>query len=143
MKISQGNKYLGLEEKFWTFFRYVFRYIHLLKFSREGYKIRKVFVLELPVVKWNYQVLIIGGISSCQKLDITLQNWCFQKMSITKNMPPNLYSSMKKNQKDLYDFWQLDTTTHMTKVNFFSPNTFNFVPLSWKLHNQHCHKMHM
>ena len=28
MKISQGNKYLGLAEKFWTFFPYVFWYIY-------------------------------------------------------------------------------------------------------------------
>ena len=48
--------------------------IQVEKFSRNGYKIRKVFGLELPVVKWNYQILIIGGMLSCQKLDITLQN---------------------------------------------------------------------
>ena len=82
MKISWGNKYLVLEKKlknafglsFIVFFGKSIMAIQVVKFLREGYKIRKVFGLELPVVKWNYQILIIGGMLSCQKLDITLQN---------------------------------------------------------------------
>ena len=48
--------------------------IPVAEFSREGYKIRKVFGKKSTVVKWNYQLLIIGVMSSCQKLDIILEN---------------------------------------------------------------------
>ena len=59
MKISQGNKYLVLEKKlinafglsFIMFFGTTIMAIQVMKFLREGYKIRKVFGLKLPVFK--------------------------------------------------------------------------------------------
>ena len=59
MKISQGNKYLVLEKKlinafglsFIMFFGTTIMAIQVMKFLREGYKIRKVFGLESPVIK--------------------------------------------------------------------------------------------
>ena len=49
----------------------------------------------------NYWILRIGLIGNCQKFGIILgskwfKNWCYQKMSITRNVLLNWYSSMKK-----------------------------------------------
>ena len=40
----------------------------VVEFSREGYKIRKVFGSKSTVFKWNYQFLKIGVMGSCQKV---------------------------------------------------------------------------
>jgi hypothetical protein len=48
--------------------------IPVMEFSREGYKIRKVFGKKSTAVKRNYQILIIAVMASCQKLDIILEN---------------------------------------------------------------------
>ena len=48
--------------------------IPVVEFSSEGNNIRKVFGYKSTVVKWNYQILIIVVMASCQKLDIILEN---------------------------------------------------------------------
>ena len=48
--------------------------IPVVEFSREGYKIKKVLGYKSTVVKWNYQILIIGVMASCQKLGNILEN---------------------------------------------------------------------
>ena len=48
--------------------------IPVVEFSSEGYKIRKAFLQESTVVKWNYWILRIGVVASCQKLGIILEN---------------------------------------------------------------------
>ena len=40
----------------------------VVEFSREGYKIRKVFGKKSTVFKWNYKILKIGVIGSCRKV---------------------------------------------------------------------------
>ena len=75
--------------------------ILVVEFSREGYKIRKVFGSKSTVGKWNYWILRIGVVGSCQKLGIISENkvvnkLCYQKMSITKNLLLNWYFLMKK-----------------------------------------------
>ena len=40
----------------------------VVEFSREGYKIRKVFGKKSTVFKWNYQILKIWVMGSCQKV---------------------------------------------------------------------------
>ena len=44
--------------------------ISVLEFSREGYKIRKVFGKNSTVVKWGYRIWRIGVMASCQKVPI-------------------------------------------------------------------------
>ena len=40
----------------------------------KGYKIRNIFGEKSTIIKWNYQILIIGVMVSCQKLGIILEN---------------------------------------------------------------------
>ena len=57
--------------------------------------------------------------ASCQKLDIILPSKVNnQKISITKNVLLNSYSSMKKNQKDLDSFWHRKLTLKSWDWNF-------------------------
>ena len=58
--------------------------------------------------KGNYWILRIGVVASCQKLGIILvikwfKNWYYQKISITKNVLLNLYSSMKKKRWERFE----------------------------------------
>ena len=61
----------------------------------------KDFCLRINILKGNHWILRIGLMGRCQKLGIVLEskwfkNWCYQKMSITKNVLLNWYSLMKK-----------------------------------------------
>ena len=111
--------------------------------------------------------LRIRVMASCQKLGIILvingfKNWFYQKMSITTDVLLNWYSSMKKNQKDSYDFWHRKltlnvkfwyflTAPHYSNFQnlvisfeyswFLGKNLSNFVSLPWKLHNRKCHSL--
>ena len=79
---------------------------------------------------------------------------------LTKNVLLNSYSSMKKNEKDSYDFWHRKLTLkvkfwhfltarhHFNSPNlvisfdyswFLAKNLSSFVSLLWKLHNRYCH----
>ena len=55
----------------------------VVEFSREGYKIRKVFGQKSTVVKWNYQIWRIGVVVSCQKVP----NLSFKVNFLVKNHP--------------------------------------------------------
>ena len=66
--------------------------IPVVKFSTEGDKIRNE-------MKWDY--MRIGVVVGCPKLGIILESkviqiWSNQKMSISKNVLLNSYSSMKQ-----------------------------------------------
>ena len=57
----------------------------------------KAFCLKINIPIGNYWMLSIGVVASRQKLGIILvikgfKNWCYQKMSITKNVVLNWYS---------------------------------------------------
>ena len=77
-------------------------------------------------------------------------------MSITKNVPLNWYSSMKKKLRTIrmiFDienwlwksncgtFWQLAINPKL-KFWFLGKNLSDFVSPVWKLHNRYCHSMH-
>ena len=75
----------------------------VLEFSREGYKIKKVFGQKSTVVKWNFWSLRIGVLASCQKLSINLEYKVIYKLMLSKNvnnknMLLNSYSSMQKRE---------------------------------------------
>ena len=75
----------------------------VLEFSREGYKIKKVFGQKSTVVKWNFWILRIGVLASCQKLSINLENKVIYKLMLSKNvnnknMLLNSYSSIQKTE---------------------------------------------
>ena len=78
----------------------------------------------------------IGIVASCQKLGIILvskwfENWCDQKMPITKNVLLNYYFSMKKNERDSDDFWlwKLNFGTFWHQFSQFN----NFLWVCWFL----------
>ena len=71
--------------------------IPVVEFSKDGYTIRKIFAWKSTVVKWNYWILRIGVVASCQKLGIILEKKVIQKLMLSKNVLLNSYSSMKKN----------------------------------------------
>ena len=52
----------------------------------KGYKIRKVFGYKSTAVKWNYWILRIGVVASCQKLGIILENKVILKLMLSKNV---------------------------------------------------------
>ena len=87
-------------------------------------------------------------------------------MSITKNMPLNWYSSMKKKiEKDSDNFWYRKLTLKVGRLGdfalfdtspsiqflkfnnclwvgwFLGKNLSNFAPPVWKLHNPYCHNV--
>ena len=85
----------------------------VVEFSRQGYKIRKVFGKKSTLFKWNYQILRIGVMASCQTLGIILvingfRNWFYQKMSITTNVLLNSYSSMKKKFRKIRSIFDIE-----------------------------------
>ena len=45
-----------------------------MEFEVREYKIRKSFAKKSTVVKWNYQIVIIGVVMNFQKLGIILEN---------------------------------------------------------------------
>ena len=103
--------------------------IPVVEFSRQGYKIRKVFGKKSTLFKWNYQILRIGVMASCQKLGIILvingfKNWFYQKMSITTNVLLNSYSSMKKKFRKIPMIFDIENW--LWKSNF---GTFWHLPL--------------
>ena len=53
-------------------------------------------------------------------LNSSLITW-FKKMSITKNLPLNWYSSMKKNEKNSNDFWHRKLTLKVKFWHFLTP----------------------
>ena len=61
-----------------------------------------------------------------------LKNWSFQKMTITKNLLLNWYSSMKKNQKDSDDFWHRKLTLKVKFWHFLTNLVISFY-YSWYL----------
>ena len=71
----------------------------VVEFSGEGYKIRKV----------KKAKKIIGVMSSCQKLEIILENKVISKLMLSKNVnnkknaPKSIFFD-KKNEKDSDDF---------------------------------------
>ena len=76
--------------------------IPVVEFSSEGNNIRKVFGYKSTVVKWNYQILIIGVMASCWKLGFILENKMIQNLMLSKNVnnnkcTPKIIFSMKKN----------------------------------------------
>ena len=71
--------------------------IPVLEFYRKEYKVRKVFGQKSTVVEWNYQILIIGVMASCQMLGTILENEVIYELILSKNV--------NKNQKDSDDFW--------------------------------------
>ena len=90
-----------------------------------GYKIGKIFSLKLNTAKGNYWILRIGVMGSrgiknsslCYKI-----NWCYQKMLITKNVPLNWYSSMKK---DFNNFWHRKLTLKVEFRHFLTLSYYN------------------
>ena len=113
--------------------------VWVVKFSREGYKIRWIFGPKINILKGNYCILWIDVAASHQKLGIILQierlkNWRYQNMLFTKNELLNLNFKWKKNHKNSFDFWhenvtlkdqfwdffwQLATMCQFTKYNIF------------------------
>ena len=93
-----GSLILSIYE-FKKSFKYGYMVVRVVEFSREGYK---DCCLKINIPKGNFRILRIGVMGNCQKLGIILvvikwfQNWCYQKMSMTKNVLLNWYSSMKK-----------------------------------------------
>ena len=92
------------------------------------------------------------------------KTWWYQIMSKIKKILPNSYFSMGKKQKDFDDFRHrklncilisqilaLFDTSHYTnsqKFNsflwecwFVAKDIYNFVSVSWKLHNRYCHNV--
>ena len=88
------------------------------------------------------------------------KNWCYQKMSITKNVLIHSHSSMKKKfrqirmifdianwlwKSNIGTFWKLATTPIVYLVISFDYSWFlakklsNFVSLPLNLHNRYCH----
>ena len=69
---------------------------------KQGIQNQKDFCLKISIPKENSWILRIGVMASCQNLSIILvitwfKEWCYQKISIKKNVRLNWYSSMKKN----------------------------------------------
>ena len=95
--------------------------IPVVEFSREGYKIRKIFGKKSTVVAWNYWILRIGVVSSCQKSGIILENkvilnWCYQKLPITKKCAPNFVFF---NEKKIGKIWMIfDVENWLWKSDF-------------------------
>ena len=107
----------------------------------------------------------------CQKLEVILgtkvvQFWSYQKMSITKNVLLNWYSSMKKKiEKDSDNFWYRKLTLKVKRLGDFALfDTFpltqfskfknflwvcwfldiffpDFVPSPWKIHKPYCYNV--
>ena len=115
--------------------------IWVVEFSSGGTKLERFLLKNQHIPKGNYWILRIGVVASCQKLGIILlikwvNNWCYQKMAITKNVLLYLNSSIKKFRKifdvenwvwksDIGTFWHLPITSirqiqwfHLTTVNF-------------------------
>ena len=104
--------------------------IPVVEYSRKGYKIRKVFGKKSTVLKWNYQILRIGVMASCQKLGISLvingfKNRFYQKMSISTNVLLNWYSSMKKKFRKIPTIFDIENW--LWKSNF---GTFWQLPIT-------------
>ena len=102
---------------------------------------------------------------------LNFENWCsgelwkighhfrkqsYLKMSITKNVLLNWYSSMKKNEKDLDDFWHRKLTLKvkfchfltlferlplLQNLKFLWLLLTNFVSPVWKVHNPYYHNL--
>ena len=68
-----------------------------MEFHYGALSIGKVFGQESTVVEWNYQILIIGVMASCQMLGTILENEVIYELILSKNV--------NKNQKDSDDFW--------------------------------------
>ena len=49
------------------------------------------------------------------------EKWCYQKMSINKNVLLNWYSSMKKKYKDPIDFWNRKLPLKVKLWHFLTP----------------------
>ena len=83
--------------------------IPVVKFSREGYKIKKILLKNqhtqrklLNFENWcSDEVSKIGHHFSNE---VIFKNSCYQKMSITNDVLLNWYYSMKKIEKDSDDF---------------------------------------
>ena len=58
--------------------------IWVVEFSREGFKIRKMFVQKIKIFKENCCILWIDIVASHQKLGIILENNSFSKLEVIK-----------------------------------------------------------
>ena len=67
--------------------------IPAMEFSREGYRIRKVFGKKSTVVKWNDWILRIGVVASCQKLMLS------KNVNNKKSAPKFVFFNEKKSER--------------------------------------------
>ena len=113
-------------------------------------------------------IFLTKTINSADKIDMILVNkvhkhWSFQKMSITKNVILNWYSSMKKEFRKIQIIFNLENwlcqilalfdsspLIQNSKFNnlvwvcwFLGKNLSNFVCPNWKLHNLYCHTLQL
>ena len=83
----------------------------IVEFSREEYKIRKVFGWKSTVVKWNYQIWRIGVVASCQKV----QKFDFQSQFSMSKSSESFWFFLLKNMNLGAHFLLL---TFFDKINF-------------------------
>ena len=99
--------------------------ILVVEFSREGYKIRKVFGKESTAVQWNCWILRFGVVVSCQKLGTILENKVIWKLMLSKNVNNKKCSPrFVFFNSDLDDFWRKKITLEVKLPQFAKFNYF-------------------
>ena len=87
----------------------------VVEFSRQGYKIGKVFPLKSTVVKWNYwifRIWLMGSLSSLQKSEFSKVDYFILPLCLVPKLKPVAQNEWKKHP---YIFF----STFGSKINKF------------------------
>ena len=112
-------------QNFWNWITHIFTIYRLYKVQNSSCFILTIFIplftMRLVFSKDKTKTKgIIFTMPACSLKVFRFKNWCYQKMSKTKNVPLNWYYLIKKNnEKDLDDFWHRKLTLKARNLALF------------------------